>query len=70
MQAVDVTEAAGEGGVAGEVFVENRADDLYNCFILKDTAVAAVCKGGEGRFDGQGVFGETAVGTVLLGSGD
>ena len=70
MQAVEVTEAAGEGGVGGQVFVEDREDYLGNRFILENAAVAAVCKGGEGRFDSQGVFGETAVGTVLLGSGD
>ena len=65
-----MTEAAGEGGVAGEVFVKNRADDLGDGFVLKNTAIAAVCEGGQRWFDSDGVFGEAAVGTVLLGGGD
>ena len=65
-----VLEAVAEGGVAGQVFVEDRSDDLGNAFILENAAVASVGEGGEGRFDGEGVGGKAAVGAVLFDAGD
>ncbi len=69
-QEVPVLEDAGEGGVGGEVFVEDAGNDLRNAFVLEDAAVAAVREGGERRFDGEDVSGEAAVGAVLGGVGD
>ena len=69
-QAVPVLEDAGEGGVGGEVFVEDAGNDFRNTLVLKDAAVAAVMQGCESRFDREDVLGEAAVGTGLSGVGD
>ena len=67
---VAVLEGAGEGGVGGEVFVEDGGDDLGDGFVLEDAAVATVGQGGERRFDGEAVAGEAAVGAGKGGAGD
>ena len=63
-----VLEAFVESGVAGAVFVEDGFDDLRDCFVLEDPAVAAVGERGEGRFNRKNVFGKAAVGAGLFGT--
>ena len=69
-QVVPVLEDAGEGGVAGKMFVEQASDDLGDGLVLEDAAVAAVAEGGERGFESQDVLGKTAVGAILGGVGD
>ena len=61
-------EAFVEGGVGRAVLVEDGFDDLRDCFVLEDPAVAAVGERGEGRFNRKNVFGKAAVGAGLFGT--
>ena len=69
-QETPVLEGAGEGGIPGEVFVEDAGNDLGDGLVLEDATVAAVPEGGERGFESQDVLRKTAVGAILGGVGD